>query len=69
MEGYEHIDTVLESGTKSLSLNEFEAIANENEAIILDVRHQNEFAKGFERTYGWAWLLKLYSELKSWDDD
>jgi glyoxylase-like metal-dependent hydrolase (beta-lactamase superfamily II)/rhodanese-related sulfurtransferase len=46
MEGYEHIDTVLESGTKSLSLNEFEAIANENEAIILDVRHQNEFAKG-----------------------
>ena len=46
MEGYEHINTVLESGTKSLSLNEFEAIANENEAIILDVRHQNEFAKG-----------------------
>ncbi|MAD29845.1 MAG: rhodanese-like domain-containing protein [Flavobacteriaceae bacterium] len=46
MEGYKHIDTVLESGTKSLSLNEFEAIANENEAIILDVRHQNEFAKG-----------------------
>ena len=30
---------------------------------------QNEFAKGFERTYGWAWLLKLYSELKSWDDE
>ncbi len=46
MEGYKHIDTVLESGTKSLSLNEFEAIANENEAIILDVRNQNEFAKG-----------------------
>ena len=29
---------------------------------------QNEFTKGFERTYGWAWLMKLYSELKSWDD-
>lgn len=22
----------------------------------------------FERTYGWAWLLKLQQELKSWDD-
>lgn len=23
---------------------------------------------GFERTYGWAWLLKLAEELLSWDD-
>jgi hypothetical protein len=23
--------------------------------------------KGFERTYGWAWLLKLAGELRSWD--
>ena len=30
---------------------------------------QQEFAKGFERTYGWAWLMKLYSELLSWDDE
>ena len=30
---------------------------------------KNEFAKGFERTYGWAWLMKLYSELLSWDYD
>ena len=30
---------------------------------------QKEFAKGFERTYGWAWLMKLYSELLSWDDE
>ena len=28
-----------------------------------------DFTKGFERTYGWAWLMKLYSELKSWDND
>jgi len=27
------------------------------------------FAKGFERTYGWAWLMKLYSELLSWEYD
>ena len=24
--------------------------------------------QSFERTYGWAWLLKLAEELKSWDD-
>jgi len=24
--------------------------------------------KSFERTYGWAWLLKLAGELKEWDD-
>ena len=30
---------------------------------------KQEFAKGFERTYGWAWLMKLYSELISWDYD
>lgn len=24
--------------------------------------------KGFERTYGWAWLLKLAEELAAWDD-
>jgi hypothetical protein len=24
--------------------------------------------KSFERTYGWAWLLKLAEELSSWDD-
>ena len=28
----------------------------------------NDFAKTFERTYGWAWLMKLYSELTTWDD-
>jgi hypothetical protein len=24
--------------------------------------------RSFERTYGWAWLLKLYAELRTWDD-
>jgi len=28
----------------------------------------NSYAASFERTYGWAWLLKLYEELASWDD-
>jgi len=25
--------------------------------------------KSFERTYGWAWYLKLVAELDDWDDD
>ena len=25
--------------------------------------------KSFERTYGWAWLLKLAEELHGWDDE
>ena len=28
----------------------------------------NDFTKTFERTYGWAWLMKLYSELETWED-
>ena len=29
---------------------------------------KNEQESSFERTYGWAWLLKLAAELKQWDD-
>ena len=29
---------------------------------------KEDFTKGFERTYGWAWLLKLYEELSTWED-
>ncbi|MCB0559488.1 MAG: DUF2891 domain-containing protein [Lewinellaceae bacterium] len=28
----------------------------------------DEFNKNFERTYGWAWVLKLAEELQTWDD-
>ena len=45
-EGYEDIQTVLESGTKPLSAEAFEVAANETAAIELDVRHQDDFAKG-----------------------
>lgn len=45
-EGYEHVDTILERGTRPLSPDEFEQIANESGAVILDVRHQDDFAKG-----------------------
>ena len=44
--GYEDIDQVLERGTRALSPDAFEAIANAQDALILDVRHQNDFVQG-----------------------
>ncbi|MEQ6123702.1 MBL fold metallo-hydrolase [Pseudotenacibaculum sp. MALMAid0570] len=46
-EGYKSIDSVIETGAKALSVNDFELVANETDALILDVRHQFEFIKGF----------------------
>ena len=45
-EGYEDIDVVLKRGTQELSPDDFEAAANETDAIVLDVRHQDDFVKG-----------------------
>src|SRR5690606_4858878 len=45
-EGYENIDEVLEKGMRALTPKEFEAVANETGAIVLDVRNENEYAKG-----------------------
>nr|WP_299071001.1 MBL fold metallo-hydrolase [uncultured Allomuricauda sp.] len=45
-EGYEDIDEVLQRGTQALTPDAFETAANETGAIVLDVRHQNDFVKG-----------------------
>jgi glyoxylase-like metal-dependent hydrolase (beta-lactamase superfamily II)/rhodanese-related sulfurtransferase len=46
-EGYKSIDEVIKTGAKALSVNDFELVANETDAVIIDVRHQFEFVKGF----------------------
>ena len=46
-EGYKNIDDIIKTSAKPLSVKDFELIANETDAIILDVRHQSEFIKGF----------------------
>ena len=46
-EGYKDVDEVIKNSAKPLSVKDFELLANETEAIILDVRHQTEFIKGF----------------------
>jgi len=45
--GYDAIDDVLKRGSSALSVKEFEVVANETNALILDTRHQQTFAKGF----------------------
>jgi len=45
--------------TKNLSKENIQT-----EVSYFDARHN----KSFERTYGWAWLLKLAEELHKWDD-
>ena len=45
-EGYDDFDDVLQRSTQALEPNEFEMIANKNEALVLDVRHQKDFIKG-----------------------
>jgi len=44
-EGYEDIDTVIKRGATPLNPDEFVAIANQTDALILDVRSEQEFAQ------------------------
>jgi rhodanese-related sulfurtransferase len=45
--GYESIDTVMQRGNRALSAEEFEIVANESQALILDTRSPETFAAGF----------------------
>ena len=45
-EGYADLDEVIAQGTHALSAEAFEVAANETGAVVLDVRHQNDFVKG-----------------------
>ena len=45
-EGYDDIEHVIERGTKPLTAQAFETIANKTAAIVLDVRNENDFIQG-----------------------
>lgn len=47
IKGYESLDTVMDRGKKPLSVTEFEVVANETHALVLDTRSSEDFAKGF----------------------
>ncbi len=44
-EGYENVEKII-AEAQALDANAFEAAANETDALILDVRHQDDFSKG-----------------------
>jgi hypothetical protein len=50
---------IIEFLTKSMSIQNIE--------MEIEYFH-GEYNKSFERTYGWAWLLKLSEELHKWDN-
>jgi rhodanese-related sulfurtransferase len=45
IQGYESLDDVMQKANKPLAPAEFEAVANQTEALVLDVRHESEFVK------------------------
>ncbi len=45
-EGYADLEEIIEKGTQALSPEAFEIAANETGAVVLDVRHQDDFIKG-----------------------
>jgi glyoxylase-like metal-dependent hydrolase (beta-lactamase superfamily II)/rhodanese-related sulfurtransferase len=47
IQGYDSIDEVLERGVHPLTPEEFELVANETGALVLDTRAPEDFAKGF----------------------
>lgn len=47
IQGYESLDTIMNRATRELCPTEFEVIANETGALMLDTRDAKDFAKGF----------------------
>lgn len=47
IQGYDSINAVLERGTRALSPAEFDVVANETSAVVIDARAAQEFAKAF----------------------
>jgi rhodanese-related sulfurtransferase len=45
IKGYESLDTIISKSMRSLKPAEFRAMAGTSEAVMLDVRHENEFVK------------------------
>jgi hypothetical protein len=60
MPNFANRQTVIDKFNKTFTLEKMQAEA--------DYFTKYELAKLYERTYGWAWLLKLDQELATWDN-
>ncbi|MCB0509135.1 MAG: MBL fold metallo-hydrolase [Chitinophagales bacterium] len=47
IQGYDSLDKVMARGKKALTPKEFEAVANETGAVVIDTRSQNDFKNAF----------------------
>jgi len=47
IKGYESLDVVMDRGMKALSPEQFEKVANQEAALILDTRNAQDFSEGF----------------------
>ena len=47
IQGYNSLDSILEKGKKAYNVTAFETVAKETQALILDTRNPEDFAKGF----------------------
>lgn len=45
IKGYDSLDTIIQKSNIGLQPREFEAVANEGDVVVLDVRHENDFVK------------------------
>ncbi|MGB0788547.1 MAG: DUF2891 domain-containing protein [Marinirhabdus sp.] len=69
--GYWSMVVLLKQFPQMEAAKTVEAILNKNitpEKVAAEVAYfQKELNKNYERTYGWAWLLKLAGALHTWD--
>ncbi len=70
--GYDSFETVLKRGNTPLEVDEFETIANQEGALVLDVRHEDDFVKehipnsifiGIDGAFA-PWVGALITDLK-----
>jgi hypothetical protein len=63
---------VLKSYPNSKMAKDIRAAIDQNiteQSILAEVEYfKGKLQKNYERTYGWAWLFQLQSELHTWDD-
>lgn len=64
MKSFSDLETEEEARSK-LNLH----LTAENIAAELAYFQKNKYTQSFERTYGWAWILKLQEELLTWEDE
>jgi len=45
IKGYDSLDSIIKKSNIGLTPKEFEAVANQSDVVVLDVRHENDFVK------------------------